>query len=275
MGILQSVHNIQCCFLLLTLFLCSNMGPFYRCAVLLEEIAPAARKPAPVRAPKHRLQLLIGACSCVRSPWAVASIRASLPAPERGFSTQCRWVCAPLWSSKGRRGQLVSPWSSSPGSAQAVEKGCSCPTSQHGLAEPDRESGAMTVSHLHPCPQEHLWAAGVRLVPPLGLEGFREHKHLKEAGHWQAQGPCDVNHSGGIAVVHSGYWLLRALWHLLGMNAAAPFVLFSPSGLSKFSLGWAGARRLGCPWQMAQGLSVQVPLTGSLGPFPELEYPWH
>lgn len=153
MDVWWSVHSMQSwCFLLLTLFLCSNMGPFYRCAVLVEQIAPAARKPAPLCAPKHRLRLLTGACSCVRSPWAVASIRASLPAPEWGFSTSCRWVSTPLRSPRGRREQLVSPWSSSPGNSQAVEKGCSWPTSWHGFAEPDRESGAMTVSHLHPCP---------------------------------------------------------------------------------------------------------------------------
>lgn len=141
-------------------------------AVLLEEIAPAARKRAPVRAPKHRLQLLIGACSCVRSSWAVASIRTSLPAPERGFSTRCRWVCAPLWSSKGRREQLVSPWSSSPGSAQAVEKGCSCPTSQHGLAEPDRVRSDDGQSP-PPLPMRASLGCRGQVGPSLGIRRFQ------------------------------------------------------------------------------------------------------
>ncbi|XP_014739564.1 PREDICTED: uncharacterized protein LOC106857797 [Sturnus vulgaris] len=63
---------------------------FYSCAVLLKQIAPAARKPAPVCALKHRLQLLKGACSGVEFPWALVSIKASLPAPEWGFSTGYR-----------------------------------------------------------------------------------------------------------------------------------------------------------------------------------------
>lgn len=100
MGVVLSPSH-SCCFLLLTLFLCSNMGPFDRYAVLLKQIAPAARKLAPVCAPKCRLQLLTGACSCVTCPWAVASIRTSLPAPEWGFSAACRCVSAPLRLSRG------------------------------------------------------------------------------------------------------------------------------------------------------------------------------
>lgn len=93
------------------------------------------------------------------------------------------------------------------------------------------------------------------------------------ARHWEAWRPHVVNHSGGLAVVPSGYWLPKAPWRLLGMNVVAPFVLFSPDSLSKFP--WrAGAQGLGCAWRMAQGLMVQVPLTGSLGPFTELGYPW-
>lgn len=44
--------------------------------------------------------------------------------------------------------RVFTPWSSSPGSAQAVEKGCFFPTSWHRVAEPERESGVVTVSHL-------------------------------------------------------------------------------------------------------------------------------
>lgn len=103
----------------------------------------------------------------------------------------------------------------------------------------------------------------------MGL-GFGEHKCLKEPGHWEVRGPRAADYSGGLAVVQSGCWLLRALWHLLGVNVVAPFLLFSP----KFS--WrAGAQGLGCPWQMAQGLLLQVPLTGRLGLFTQLGYPWH
>lgn len=43
------------------------------------------------------------------------------------------------------------------------------------------------------------------------------------ARHLEAWGPSSVNHSGGLADVPSGYWLLKAPWHLLGMNVVAPF----------------------------------------------------
>lgn len=76
------------------------------------------------------------------------------------------------------------------------------------------------------------------------------------------------------AMAPSGCWQLKAPRHLLGVNVVAPFVLFSLDSLSKFF--WrAGTQELWYVWQMAQGLMLQVPLTGSLGPFTELRYPWH
>lgn len=63
----------------------------------------------------------------------------------------------------------------------------------------------------------------------------------ERAGHWEAWGPHVVNHSGGLDVVRSGCWLLKAPWHLLGMNVVVPFVLFSQT-TSPNSPGGQGLR---------------------------------
>lgn len=62
-----------------------------------------ARKPAPVWAPLHRMQFLLGVWLCLGYPRAAPSLRMHAPAAACGSLWDAVWTCAPLWLSMGCR----------------------------------------------------------------------------------------------------------------------------------------------------------------------------